>query len=68
MSPTEYLDATISDVYRFFLFEYDKHFKRNIAHFYSFNMGVSVSINDGTIENSDALIEFLSKYWEEWNR
>ena len=64
MNYTRYLDPTVSDVYRFFLYDYDDHFKRNIDYFHSLNMGVSLSVNDGIIENSDALSDFLMKYWD----
>lgn len=54
----------LCDVYRFFFYKYDDHFRRNVNHFHGFGMGVSLSVNDGIIENSDALSDFLEQYWK----
>jgi hypothetical protein len=59
--------SVLCDVYRFFFYKYDEHFKKHVAYFHGFQEGVSLSVNDGVIENSDMLGDFLASHWE-WNK
>lgn len=61
------IDPVIADVYRFFLHEYYKDFKKNLNKIKGkrshFNVLVSMSVSSYIIENEEELASFLEQFW-----